>query len=329
MNNFNFDTKKSVFEPMKRFWFLLASLTVFSVTTGCGTSNGVSILARQATRNPIKPSEVRVYPTLRGVSEPWRIEGMISANILPLMKNTPENRVDLMKDTAANLGINSLVGIRSSVNRHFFLGHSNAILVNTGTLSEASVQVPKFIAFVPKVNFKIENNPSLEKLDDYIREYIRYFLTYSKGYYVYRYDPPGITNSDILQGSLEADLLTDPLGVIPDYALLCDVTGYDEAGNIVVSQVRSLKLAMILYDIKEKKIVWSSDTSASSEQSYVGSVFSLGGGLLGGLAKMRTPHEETLFLIRRAVREAITTLPEPSGFQAGPLNFMRGQLNEK
>lgn len=326
--NCNLSLEKRLLVRARRFLFLALGLAVCGAISGCA-SNGVSVLAWQSSRTPIKPSEVKVYPNFKNLSAPWQVEGMVSANILPLLSNTPANREEVMRNTAADLGVNMLVGVQSSLNGDGLLDHSNAILAKTGVINEANRQVPKFIVFLPAVNFKIDKDPSIDKLDGYIREHIRYFLTYAKGYYVYGNDLLGMASAGILQGNIDPATFIEPLGIIPDYALLCDVTGYDESGNIVTSRTRSLRLTLTLFDVKERRIAWSSETLGTSKQSYLGSVFMIDGGLLGGLAKMQTRKEETLSIVRKAVRDATDSLPVVDGFQAGPLNFMRGQLNEK
>lgn len=87
-------------QTKKREYFsiLAASLLICMVMSGC-TVNRVSILTRQPTGTPIKESEVKLFPSFKDISGPWRLEGMISAYTLPIGSNTAEKREALIKET--------------------------------------------------------------------------------------------------------------------------------------------------------------------------------------------------------------------------------------
>ena len=119
-----------------------------------------------------------------------------------------------------------------------------------------------------------------------------------------------ISSSDILQGSINPAALSEPLGIAPDYALLCDVNGYDETGNIVVSRVRTVKITMTLFDLREKRIAWTATTSGVSKQSL----------LFDGWVNLRTRKEDDLMIVRNAILDAMDTVPMVNGFRGGAIS---------
>jgi hypothetical protein len=296
---------------------LAVSLLVCTVISGC-TVNKVSLLTRQLTGAPIKASEVKLFPRFNDIKEPWRVEGMISAYTLPIINNTAEKRVALIKETVAGLGINAVIGLQYDIkigswNERTGPGRSNGILANIGTTQQQNSEaLPKFIVCLPVVHFKIEKTPATNLLDEYLREHIQYSLGYQRGYYVYRCDAPGVDNSSILHGSTSLEALSEPIGIPPDFALLCDVEGYDEQGNIVVRRSKTLRLIMTLYDLKEKKAVWTSATEAISVKSVIGSFFA------GGLPSLLEPEE--FKTVSAALMKAIDNMPSVKGFRGGPVS---------
>ncbi|HMK59928.1 MAG TPA: hypothetical protein VK452_02140 [Dissulfurispiraceae bacterium] len=228
---------------------LIISLIICTALSGC-TVNRVSILPPQHSAAQVKPSDVRFLSTLRESKEPSAAEGMISAYTLPIASNSAEKREALIREVAAEQGISTVVGLQSLTGE----GHtslSNGILVSA-VRTENSTS-PKFIAFLPPVNFRIRSAPSLNKLDDNLREHIQFFLSYTKGYYVHRWDAPDVGGLRARQGDIDPEVLLKPFGVIPDFIMLCDVDGYDEKGNIVINEAKTLKITLTLVDLKEKK----------------------------------------------------------------------------
>lgn len=296
-------------KKMECFFILAVSFIICVVVSGC-TVNRVSILTREPTGTSVNASEVKFYPSFNDMRDPWQLEGMISAYTLPIMSNSADKREALIKNTIADLGINAVVGLQSLTGAGH-VGLSNGILAKMGIARQKDAKtMPKFIVFLPAVNLKIEKEASMPNLDDYLREHIQYFLSYTKGYYVYRYDPPGISNADVLQGSIDPAALVEQLGIATDYALLCDVVGYDETGNIVVYRARTLKITMTLFDLKEKRVAWSATTSGESKQSF----------LLLGLPGLLTQKEEEILLIRNAIMNAMDSLPMVHGFRGGTIS---------
>lgn len=291
----------------RRIFPLAFLLMIVTVLSGC-TINRVSILAPAPSAHPVKPGDVRLYSSFKDMAQPWKIEGMISAKLLPIMRNSPDNREELIRNTVAARGINAVVGVQATLNGNMLLGISNAILANTGVSNEERVNnLPKFIVVLPAINYRIEKDPSMDKFDEILREHLQHFMGYSKGYYVYHH-PIGPCNSEILQDRISPETLGEPLGIVPHYALLCDIDGYDESGNVIFYRARSIKITLTLFDLKEKKIAWTSNVSGNSKQSI----------LLQGLAFIKTRNEETCVMIRRALTDAMDSLPKVAGFQMGP-----------
>jgi hypothetical protein len=290
------------------FYVLLLIPLLCAAISGC-TVNRVSLLTRESAGKQIKASEVKVYPSFRELRAPWRLEGMISAYTMPVMSNTPEKREALIKDTVAGLGINAVVGLQPRVGENLKrVGRSIGILANTGTGAQAKTEVaPKFIICLPPVNFKIDKTPEASELDQYLLEYVQFSFSYMKGYYVYRCDMQGANNSSILQGSVDPQALSEPIGIAPDYALLSDVEGYDEQGNIAVHRSFTLKLALTLYDLREKKPVWSKTSVGISNRSVLFHILTF-----GGTASETSDEVQT---VRSVLNQALETLPEVKGFR--------------
>jgi hypothetical protein len=179
----NFCVITNLIKRIERGFLLILSFLVLIILSGCAI-NRVSILNPQQSVHPIKESEVKFFSSFKDISEPWRIEGMLSVHRVPLVSNNAENRVAIIKETAAAQGINAVVGLQSlSGDGHISV--SNAILASMGTKWQKEDQdKSKFIVLLPPVDFKIDKDASINKFGDYIREYIQYLLSYTKGYYV-------------------------------------------------------------------------------------------------------------------------------------------------
>lgn len=298
---------------------LIIGLIICTALSGC-TVNRVSILPPQQSGTQVNASDVKFLSTFREIKEPWTIEGMISAYTLPIASNSAEKREVLIKKEAAEQGISTVVGLQSLTGK----GHtdlSNGILV--GARRKENVDRPKFIAFLPPVNFKIESAPSMNKLDDYLREHIQFFLSYTKGYYVHRWNSPDIGSVRTMQGNIDPDVLLKPLGMIPDFILLCDVDGYDEKGSIVINEAKTLKITLTLIDLKEKRVFWTSAGSGQVSQSLlIGAIMFTP---LFSWANLLTESEERSFMVRKAILETIDTLPTIPGFKPGTISPVNRQ----
>jgi hypothetical protein len=305
--------KLELIERHNHIPYLAVILMICAVFSGC-SHNRASIVTRQPTGTPIKVSDVKLVSSFKDINGPWRLEGSISAYVVPLFKNNAENRETYVKETAAEHGINTVVGLMPDIGE--VLGgpnHAHGIMANTSFAQEQNAEpLPKFIVCLPPVNFKIEKTPALSKLDEYIREYAQYILGYGRGYYAYRSNAAGVDNNSILQGSASMEALSEPIGIEPDYAFLFDVDGYNVEGNIIINRTHTLKLSMTLYDFKEKKPVWTRSTEGISSKSILA-------GLLMGVVGigMELEPKDDLTSVSRAVDNAIKELPAVKGFKQG------------
>jgi len=290
---------------------LFTSLILCASFTGC-TVNRVSMLPPKQSGTQVQAGDVKFLPNFHEINAPWKIEGMISAYTLPIGANSAEKRKSLIRKEAADLGINTVVGLQSLTGAGH-TGLSNGILV--GAERKENSGRPKFIAFLPPVNFKMTEAPSLEKLDDALREYIQFFLSYTKGYYVHRWETSGISSDRVLQGNIDSETLSQPLGVTPDFIILCDVDGYDEKGNIVIMKAQTLKISLTLLDLREKKVLWTSAGAGHATQSLlIGAIMFTP---MFSWANLLTESEERTSMVRQALLETIDTLPVVPGFKPG------------
>ena len=109
-----------------------------------------------------------------------------------------------------------------------------------------------------------------------------------------------------------------PLGMMPDFILLCDVDGYGEKGNVVVNKSKMLKITLTLIDIKDKRVFWTSAGSGRVSQSpLIGAVMFTP---LFSWANLLTESEERSFMVRKAILETIDTLPAVPGFKPGTVS---------
>ena len=306
---------------------LAVSLLICALLSGC-THLRVSNVARQPPGTPIKASDVQFVSSFKDIKGPWRLEGTISGYMAPLFKNNAENRESYLREMAADMGINTVVGFLPNVGEGVGgVSHVHVIMANSGSSQEQnSDPMPKFIICLPPANFKIEKTPPLSKLDEYLREYLQYVLGYGKGYYAYYCNTPGVDNSSILQGNASLDGLSEPIGIQPDFALLSDVDGYDVEGNIVIRRSNTLKLTMTLYDIKEKKSVWSCSTEGICSSSLLGAFFiGLVAGPVGGIVNATVEgvadSKDVLRSVSNAVNNAMKDFPEVKGFKKGGGGF--------
>jgi hypothetical protein len=291
---------------------LSVSLLICALLSGC-THIRASTVSRQPTGTPIKASDVKFVSSFKEINEPWRLEGMFSGYLMPGFKDNLDNRVTYIKQKVADLGINTVVGLQPRVGEGVCVWNvTNGIMANVGSAQQQNTDpLPKFIVCLPPVNFKIENTPALGNLDGYLRGYIQFLLGYGRGYYAYHSNATGMDNNTILQGSASLGALSEPIGIEPDYAMLCDVDGYDVEGNIVISRTHTLKLTITLYDLKDKKPVWTRSTEGISSKSLL--VTFLTGGLAAGAADLSQPDDLTA--VARALEKAMKDLPAVKGFK--------------
>jgi hypothetical protein len=295
-------------------YILAAFFLILSTAAGCGIKR-VSILNSQPTRTPIKADDVRFYADGKQIKGNWRAVGMISAYLNSKLENTAKNRQALITETVSRQGANAVIGLQNNIGEGIYRpGHSNGILAVVSSANPPdAAPAPKFIVCLPPVNFKIEKNASMNKLDSFIREHIQYYFGYQKGYYVYRFDAPGVSGAAILRGEIDAEVLGEPLGVAPDYALLCDVDCYEQKDNIIIQRSQILEITMTLYDVKRKKIVWLTTTAGESRKNVLTDVAL-------GVVTGSMFNDDDFWTALQAVKKATNFLPAIPGFQCGPID---------
>ena len=226
-----------------------------------------------------------------------------------------KKRVTLIKETAADLGLNAVIGLQYDIKLGPFdervgPGRSNAILANIGSARQQNPEdLPKFIVCLPALNFiMIEKGRVEDLLNRYLREHILYSFGYQKGYYVYNRDALRVDRASILNGSISLEALGEPIGIPPDFVLLCDVRGYDayliNTGKMVLI---TLRLTMTLYDLKEKKVVWTG-TAEGTQGKRVTDKF-----IVGYESPFLAPQT-----LGAALMKAVDTMPSVKGFRKGP-----------
>jgi hypothetical protein len=290
---------------IRKFCILILCVVSLLILTGCPSSR-VSMWTRGQAGAPIKPEDVKMVSTFKDIGSSYNVAGLLSAMALPRMKNSAERREIVVKEIAAEQGIDTIIGFQPKIGELFWdttsCGIAVGILAHSGFSSnEISGPPPKFIVCLPPVKFKIDKDPSMEKLDDFLRDCIQFYFSSMKGYYVYRTALPinSISNMPV------DNFMT--LGIPADYVLNCVVEGYDETGNIVTGRVKALKIKMSLFDLKERKTVWAQTTEGISLQ-YSLMEFLLTGpvGLLEH--KLTTPSDE-FRVVNGAIKNVLDTVP--------------------
>ena len=304
-------------KKLNYFLTLVLSFMIGSVVSGCSV-NRISLMSSSPTGSSIQENEVKIYASFKDIEEPWKLEGMICNWHAPLMHNTPKNREEDLRNAAAKLGANAVIGLNSNVGKALAeaLGGDSyaairtlAILAKTGSTQENNQTLPKFIVCLPPVNFNIEKTSGTSNLNDLLLDYIQLLLGYGKGYYAYRSNAKDINSMSILNGTVDATTLHEPLGIAPHYALLCDVNGYDQKGNIVTGQWQSLEIALTLYDLEERKAIWTCSTEGESFHKSI---------LFNGLIVLWVDFvRKDLDAVLDTVDKATETLPVVKGFQKG------------
>ncbi|MEJ2407177.1 MAG: hypothetical protein P8171_23415 [Candidatus Thiodiazotropha sp.] len=135
----------------KHTFFAVFAFLALTLESGC-TLNRVSILSQDISNEHVGSSDIKLYPSFNDITEPWQLVGMISAYTLPLTSNTAENRLALVRDQAATLGANAIVGLRQNVGKSIAKPeHSNGLLVKVGESLTPKPNLAKFIVCMPPV----------------------------------------------------------------------------------------------------------------------------------------------------------------------------------
>lgn len=294
---------------VRRFIPVALVLQLPLLVVGCGTINKVSVVCTGAAGGgDVRPGPVRSYAKFTDIKEDYRIQGMISTLILPLMKNKSEAREALAQEIAAGLGVNSLVGL-TSLNHPYLNDPSSkyapscAILVNTGAQpGENQPARPKFIVCVLPVRVKTDKTKPASRLEPFITPELQFHLA-QKGYYAYRCTASAV---DVTGLAAEMELpaeLKEPLGVVPDFVLTCEI---EQGGIEFGGGLKNLRMRVVLYDLQRKMNVWE------DVQSMVG--WSLLDLLIDPNLKWSVSEGEFRESVHTAVELAVKKLSLVSGY---------------
>jgi hypothetical protein len=297
-------------------------LLVCMVVSGC-TVNRVRVLSRQSAKTPVRAEDVRLFSSAQEISEPWRLEGMIAAYTMPIMSNTVEKRVALIKEEAASRGIDAVIDLQHpSGSAVMHIGRSVGVLAKTGAAQNQNADpLPKFIVCLPPFSSSVGKDLSTNGLDEYLLEYAKYYLGYYKGYYVYRCNTPGISKAGILQNGVSPGALIGPISIAPDFILMADVK-WDETGSLYMGgkdysflvPTLSLKITMTLIDLKERKAVW--ENHAWIPEDWMGAK-SLQ--VIHNFTSDDYARDELARTTNRMLGTAMNSVPVVSGFEGADL----------
>lgn len=314
--------KTDLHRQRKHILVPIVGFLLFVTLYGCA-SNQVSYVTRPNTMAPIAASEVKSFPDFHAIGEPWQLEGMISVS-RPQMINTPESRQETVREVAASLGGNGIVGLLPGVGRKVSrIDCSTALLVAFGGHQQKDTSpLPKFVVCMPSASFKVATVNPLMELQEYLLARAQDLLGFQKGYYVFRCSGLRVDGPSISQGNVTANALSEPLGIAPEYALLIDVEGVNDRGDIVPDHPRTFKITLKLFDLQEMKIVAESTASGVPHEAPLAPMLAgagFGPGIVAGRAAAETqvaagPPDEYLALYT-GLTQAIKSLPSPSGFR--------------
>jgi hypothetical protein len=301
---------------------LVIVLLVCMAASGC-TINRVKILSYQPDGTRVRAEDVRLFSNAQEIRGPWRLEGVIAVYTMPIMSNTVEKRVALIKEVAAGRGIDAVIDLQHpSGSAVMHIGRSVGVLAKTGeALHKNGDQLPKFIVCFPPFSGSASKDFSTNGLDDYLLEFARFYLGYYKGYYVYRCNTPGISKASILQNGVTPGALIGPIGMAPDFILIADVI-WDETGFIFMggkdqsSLTPNLtpKITMTLIDLKEREVVWESYASIPGDW-----LRAKGMPVIHDFSSDDYFRDELARMTNRTLWPAMNTVPVVSGFEGADL----------
>lgn len=288
-----------------RIFLSIPCLLIGLFSSGC-TVNKVTCYTAHPVGAPIKTSEVKVISKITDADKPYQVEGMLRTMVLPVMRNTPEARENLATATAAKMGINGLVGLlpgKSSYCPGF--EQTSGLFARFGaSQSEGENKREKFIICMPHAKFRMDQTAQTAKIDSYLRDEIQYNIG-ERGYYAYPCENEGVDAASIMEGKVNVDSFRKPLGIDPDYALLCDVEGYDKKGVPVMASFYSLKINLSLFDLKDRKVVWTTQKTGGSGEGML-----LPGGLIWALVMNSDDHlRESIYALVSKMMKEIPEVP--------------------
>jgi hypothetical protein len=241
------------------------------LVAGCAAKRVSAVYTPLAAGASVGAGAIRSYASFTDIKEGYRIHGMISAEILYGAKWSKDSAADskkeaekqdaLLREAAAGLGVNSLVGLTSLKDLDVDTMRSCAILVNTGVQpSENEPARPRFIVCVLPVKVKVETARTnlASRLEPFLTPELQFHLA-QKGYYTYRCNS---TRGDVTGLAVEKEIpaeLREPLGVVPDFVLTCEI----DEGPLGLD-VKALRMHVAMYDVQKKVIVWEAEESLAA-----------------------------------------------------------------
>lgn len=275
----------------RRRWLGLAPLLFgVALATGC-TINRVGCVTSE-TRTTIPVSGVRIAPKLADGKRP---AGMVSLKIMPILRSNPESRAALGKESAAQLGYDTVSGLECA--EDVFARWPLGIALLSDTAQPAGTNRAKFTVCMPLPTSTGGKMSSAAA--DYVRRQIQ-FVAAQKGYYVYFTDVPGVTLATLQDGTCNLAALAEPIGAAPDFVMLGELTKVQRTGTEFLLASQDLEFNLTLVDIDSRKPVWSATTKGGMVE-----------GILGGIAiALASSHDDDLRdATRNTTAQALKTLP--------------------
>jgi len=199
---------------------------------------------------PVAPGDIRTYANFTEIKHDYQIEGMICTLVLPLMRNEAAAREALLREAAAEMGANGVVGLESVHHPYAKAPRSRGILVDTRVASNAKQGArPRFIVCALPVAVTSDKTNLASRLATPVALELQYHLA-QKGYYTYA----GTSASFDVRGLVaETELpagLSEPLGVLPDFILSCQIEDGTRLG------LQSVEMRVALYDLQQLRNVF-------------------------------------------------------------------------
>jgi hypothetical protein len=287
---------------------LAAGIWLGLVGTGC-TVKKVSGVTVGGGAGAIGVDQVRSYASFEAIDEPYELEGMFRVMITPAMKSKPPVREALARETAARLGCDAVVGLRHYKEVYSGWEKSSGLLARLGSATTTAMpERPRYIVCLPRVHVQIESTPATAKLADYLREDLGFYLA-EKGYYTYPSELPGGEVAGWIREGGDLSVLSEPLGAMPDYALVCEVAGYDKHGVPVLLNWDSINITLTLLDLQTRTATW---TVTEKGGTAVGAVLP-GSGLV--LTLLSTKDDRLREGVYSVVNRALKSLPGVPGYR--------------
>lgn len=271
---------------------------------GC-TVNKTSYVSQRSAVPGKTPAEIRVLPKME---KGLQVVGMVNAYLAPLYRNKPAAREELAKETAAGAGADAVVGLMPVQGLYLQPAASVGLLAAAEKIG--SPQPPKVVVCLAPVIFKIAATNKQDVLDRYLRQEIQFWAA-KRGYYCYEGNLTGAEIEAVRAGRADLQNQARPSGIVPDYVLLCELTGFDEKGVEALMKTKSITATFALYDLRSRGVTWTKSQVGGMGEGLVfldGLMFSLGS----------SDDEDLREAISATVQHALQTnpsMPQVPGFE--------------